>query len=54
MSTKYKTCGECNGTGIDDIDGSVACWNCDGEGVVERLSNRKVRLGKKKQNVQPV
>lgn len=47
MSTKYKTCRECNGTGIDDVDASLACWNCDGEGVVARLTNQKIKLHKK-------
>ena len=37
MSAGYKTCPECNGTGIDDLDARVACWNCEGEGVVVRL-----------------
>lgn len=47
MSTRHKTCHECNGTGIDELDGNMTCWNCGGEGVVERISNKKVKLHKK-------
>lgn len=47
MSSKYKTCPECNGTGIDEMEASTACWNCGGEGVIERITNRRAKLHQK-------
>jgi len=39
--SKHKTCPECNGTGLDEVDPQMLCWNCLGEGVVELAESTK-------------